>query len=154
MTVVSCFRFSLIYLVFLSFSAKSFCFDEAGFYYDINPSLLKAIAYTESRLKPDAVNKANSNGTVDYGLMQINSWWFETLADLGISKSDVINDPCINVFVGAWILAQNFKSHGEGWLAIGGYNAGFSKTKNKVRARDKYISLVRKNFEQIMKRDI
>lgn len=128
-------------------TASAFCFDEAGKFYNVNPILLKAIAYTESSLNEKAINYNNSNGTVDYGLMQINSFWFPKLEKLGISKEEVINNSCTNVFVGAWVLAQNFESHGEGWLSVGAYNAGFSVKRSK--AREKYISLVKKNFNVI-----
>ena len=132
---------------FIGSSAFAFCFNEAGEYFDINPELLKAIAYTESRLDPIAVNTSNSNGTVDYGLMQINSAWFEKLKSLGISEDDVINDPCTNVFTGAWILALNFQSHGECWESVGAYNAGFSSRKEVVRS--KYITIVKSNFQAL-----
>ncbi|WP_051303376.1 lytic transglycosylase domain-containing protein [Psychromonas aquimarina] len=138
------------YLVLVHSSVSAFCFEEAGKYYDINPLLLEAIAYTESSLRPDAFNDANSNGTADYGLMQINSSWFVKISDFGVSQDDVINIPCINVFVGAWILAQNFKSHGENWKSVGAYNAGFSSKKTKVKARTTYINLVKSNLNTLM----
>lgn len=131
-------------------SAFSFCFDDAGRYYNINPDLLEAIAYTESRLEQGAINDKNRNGSVDYGLMQINSSWLSKLKNFGITKEDVINDSCINVFVGAWVLAQNFKSHGENWTSVGAYNAGFSSKKEKTRM--KYIAIVKSNFQSIRER--
>jgi len=37
------------------------------------------IAHAESNLKPKAVNRTlNRNGTIDYGLFQINSIWLKT----------------------------------------------------------------------------
>jgi soluble lytic murein transglycosylase-like protein len=125
----------------------AFCFDEAGKKYDINPRLLKAIAYTESRLDQTAVNDRNGNGTVDYGLMQINSAWLGKLEEFGVFKSHIINEPCTNVHVGAWILAQNFAHSGEGWLAVGAYNAGYSK--DREAARQRYINIVKTNFERL-----
>lgn len=133
----------------LSFSSQSFafCFNEAGETYNVNPLLLKAISYTESRLDPNAINKANSNGTYDIGLMQINSNWFPMLIQNGVNPDLVKTDPCANVFVGAWILAQNFETSGEGWLAVGAYNAGYSKRTEAARKR--YIELVKQNFERL-----
>ncbi len=37
--------------------------------------IVACIAQHESSLKPKEINRANKNGTVDYGLMQINSIW-------------------------------------------------------------------------------
>ena len=133
--------------ILFSLNSMAFCFNQAGLKYDINPKLLKAIAYTESRLDPEAINKSNSNGTVDYGLMQINSVWFGKLEDFGVLKTHVINEPCTNIHVGAWILAQNFALSGEGWLAVGAYNAGYSK--KGEAARQKYINIVKTNFERL-----
>ena len=41
--------------------------------YGVDPSLALSIAQQESSFNPNAVSPTNSNGTVDYGLMQINS---------------------------------------------------------------------------------
>lgn len=130
--------------------AYAFCFNEAGAAYNVNPILLEAISYTESTLNPDAVNRSNSNGTADYGLMQINSHWFPKLEEMGVTEYQIKNDPCSNVYVGAWILARNFETVGEGWLAVGAYNAGFKKSMESARQR--YISVVQKNLERLQKR--
>lgn len=60
-------------------SASIFNFKGLGSKYDIPPNLLKAIAKVESGLNPSAVSKPNSNGTRDYGLMQINSKTFQKM---------------------------------------------------------------------------
>lgn len=54
--------------------------------------------------------------------MQVNSRWLGTLSSFGIGR-DQLFDPCINTYVGAWILAQNISRLGYGWDAIGAYNA-------------------------------
>ena len=134
----------------LSMSAYAFCFEEAGARFDVNPTLLKAIAYTESGLDQRAINNRNSNGTTDYGLMQINSWWFDKLADFGVSSESVINDGCTNVHVRAWILATNLAQSGENWLAVGAYNAGYAA--NREEARQRYIETVQTNFKELERR--
>lgn len=94
------------------------CFIQAGKRYNIEPNLLKAIAHIESSLNPHA-----TNGVGDLGLMQINPFWFPKLAQFGITKSHLKN-PCININIGAWVLAQNFASYGRDWNAVGRYHAG------------------------------
>lgn len=140
-------RSAFLLTCLFSLNSYAFCFEEAGARFDINPKLLEAIAYTESRLDPKAINGNNTNGSTDYGLMQINSFWFEKLANLGVSEERVINEPCTNVHVGAWILANNFAQSGEGWLAVGAYNAGYRADRQK--ARDRYISIVKKNLMEL-----
>lgn len=98
------------------------CWESSGARYNVPPTLLYAIAKTESGLNPRAVNRANANGSVDVGLMQINSFWFPVLARYGISK-EMLFDACTSIEVGAWILAQNFRTHGVNWKAVGAYNA-------------------------------
>ncbi|MFA0108470.1 twitching motility protein PilT [Vibrio breoganii] len=138
----------LLTIAIISTNASAFCFEEAGRVFDVNPKLLKAIAFTESAMNPSAFNDKNRNGTADYGLMQINSTWFERLEAKGISRDVVINDPCTNVFVGAWILAQNFETSGETWLSVGAYNAGYSK--RTEGARKKYIGIVQTNLARLI----
>ena len=55
------------------------CWDKAAGTYKLDPWLLMAIAKTESSFNPNAVNAANKNKSVDYGMMQINSFWLPTL---------------------------------------------------------------------------
>jgi len=111
---------------------QAFCFDEAGSFYNVSPRILRAIARVESGFKPDAFNR-NSNGTYDYGLMQINSSWARVLGEKLWSS---LGDPCTNVKVGAWILSDCIRRYGYTWEAVGSYNA---ETKHK---RVKYAKKV------------
>jgi soluble lytic murein transglycosylase-like protein len=97
----------------------AFCFEEAGKEYGINPSLLKSIAQIESNLNPKAMNK-NQNGSIDIGLMQINSFWIKTL---GLDSNKLVSDPCYNTMIGAKVLKQCIDRYGYTWEAVGCYNA-------------------------------
>lgn len=101
--------------------ARADCLDEAANYYRLDPTLVRAIAWHESGMRPLAVNR-NSNGSVDVGLMQINSTWFPTLARAGIAPEHLWN-ACVNAYVGAWILSSNIARLGPNWKAVGAYNA-------------------------------
>jgi len=114
--------------------AAAFCFEEAGNRYGISPQLLYAISKGESSFNPLAINY-NTNGTYDYGLMQINSTWEPALRKLGISWNNLA-DPCTNVMVGAWVLSQCIRDYGYTWSAVGCYN---SRTPSK---RDRYAARV------------
>ena len=97
------------------------CWEEAGLRYGVNPSVLVAIARTESSMNPNAVNR-NRDGSYDLGLMQINSRWFPMLRRYGISEQQ-LRQPCFSIHVGAWILAQNMQRFGNSWDAVGAYNS-------------------------------
>jgi soluble lytic murein transglycosylase-like protein len=108
----------LFFLFLLPDSGSAFCFQEAGQRYQVSPRLLWAISKSESSFDPSAINH-NSNGTVDVGLMQINSIW---AGQLGLVW-DSLNDPCTNVMVGAWILSQCIHDYGYTWKAVGCYHS-------------------------------
>ncbi|MFA0013787.1 lytic transglycosylase domain-containing protein [Vibrio lentus] len=126
--------------------SNAFCFDEAALYYNVNSNLLKAIARVESDFDSKAMNYDNSNETYDIGLMQINSIHLPTLKKFKITESVLINDPCVNVYVGAWILSDNFARYGFNDFALGAYNAGGSA--KKQQARERYANKVKKHLTQ------
>jgi soluble lytic murein transglycosylase-like protein len=97
------------------------CWEDAARRYGVNPAMLVAIARTESGMNPDAINR-NRNGSVDLGLMQINSRWFPLLRQYGIGEQQ-LRDPCTSIHVGAWILSQNMQRLGNSWDAVGAYNS-------------------------------
>jgi soluble lytic murein transglycosylase-like protein len=117
----------------------SSCFRRASIRYDISQRLLEAIAHVESSGNPMAVNQ-NSNGSEDIGLMQINSFWLPKLEEYGITRQDLF-DPCVNIEVGAWILADNIHRHGYSWEAVGAYNAA-SQDKRLKYARKVALALL------------
>lgn len=140
-------KVTLLPLLIISQSVSAFCFDEAGRYYNVDPKLLEAIATVESSLNPSAYNEnKNSDGKIlsrDFGLMQINSSWFDKLSDFNVNEQNVY-EPCFNVSLGAWVLSANFASHGYNWNSVGAYNAGFSKRTED--ARKIYIQKVKSAY--------
>lgn len=102
---------------------KKFCFEEAGRLYGVSPLLLWGIAKVESKFNPRAINY-NSNGTYDFGVMQINSTWYRILGKEIWSR---LAEPCFNIHVGAWVLAQCVQRYGHTWRAVGCYNASSEK---------------------------
>ena len=119
------------------------CFEEAAARYRLPSSLLKAISRVESSGRAGAVNR-NADGSHDIGHMQINSRWLPVLQPYGIS-ADALLDPCINTYVGAWILARNIARLGYGWDAIGAYNAA-SPSKRIAYARKVAAALQRERL--------
>jgi soluble lytic murein transglycosylase-like protein len=133
-------RAALLLIVTLSGPVHA-CWEQAAQRYGVPANLLHAMAKVESGLNPRALNLSHRarSGTIDLGLMQINSGNFKALARLGIRERDLY-DPCTNIHVGAWILAQKVARHGMSWEAVGAYNAACSQLKGAdcVRARSQY----------------
>jgi soluble lytic murein transglycosylase-like protein len=110
--------------------AQADCFDQAAQYHRVNPLILRAIAWQESRNRPDAINK-NKNGSTDYGLMQINSIHLATLSSYGISSATLLQ-PCKSIYIAAWHLRRKMNRYGNTWQAIGAYHS------ETPRLRDHY----------------
>lgn len=116
------------------------CFEEAARYQQVNPMLLKAIAWVESRGTPDARNY-NRNGSVDYGIMQINSVHLKELSKFGISRQ-MLQNACTNIFVAAWHLRRQINQYGYTWKAVGAYHSATPSL------RDAYASKVKQLLTQ------
>jgi hypothetical protein len=70
----------------------------------------------------------NRNGSYDIGPAQVNSTWLPTLEKAGITKAELLNNGCLNIAVGAWILAQamdGISPHDPAafWRGVGNYNS-------------------------------
>ncbi len=128
--------------------APQMCFDQAGRDYGIDPLLLVAISIKESRLKADAVNKANSNGSEDVCGMQINSSHYGKLEKFNITRERLLKEPCICVYTGAWVLAKNFNSYGRNWDSVGIYNAG--PKIELIKTRRNYADHIRRIYRVLL----
>jgi soluble lytic murein transglycosylase-like protein len=104
-----------------STDAPAFCWNEAGNRYRVSAAVLQSIGRHESGLRATAVNR-NQNGTVDVGVMQINSVHFPELQSYGIAPN-ALWDPCTNVMVGAFLLARSIQKYGNTWEAVGAYHS-------------------------------
>jgi soluble lytic murein transglycosylase len=90
--------------------------------YGLDPALLAAVIYQESKFKPDA---RSSSGAI--GLMQLLPDTAKGIAlHTGGSafRVDDLYDPEINVRYGAWYLRHLLRKYGEERSALAAYNAG------------------------------
>jgi len=97
------------------------CVQAAATHHRVNVDVLRAIARHESRGRENAARE-NTNGTTDVGLMQTNSVHFEDLRRKGVYPND-LNDACISLYVGAWMLSKHIARHGNTWRAVGAYHS-------------------------------
>ncbi|KVW73111.1 lytic transglycosylase domain-containing protein [Burkholderia ubonensis] len=114
--------------------ARADCYDEAARYQQVNPLILRAIAWQESRNRSNALNK-NANGSSDYGIMQINSIHLPLLSRYGITANTLMV-PCKNIYVAAWHFRQKVNKYGNTWQAVGAYHS------ESPSLRDKYAKQI------------
>ncbi|HFF9410245.1 transglycosylase SLT domain-containing protein, partial [Escherichia coli] len=109
---------AIILIMFAGNTYSSDCFELAGRDYKIDPDLLRAISWHESR---NRVNAIGINPVTGYGsgLMQIDSQHFKELSRYGIKPEHLVTDPCMNIYTGAYYLAIAFKKWGVTWRAVG-----------------------------------
>ncbi|EMY3602398.1 lytic transglycosylase domain-containing protein [Klebsiella aerogenes] len=98
------------------------CITDAAQCFQINPLVIKAIIWQESRNQQQTIN-INKNKTVDIGVMQINTVHFKSLKAHGIDEELLRENSCANVFSGTWILKKSIERYGYTWTGIGNYHS-------------------------------
>lgn len=96
--------------------------------YQLDPSLVAAIVFVESKYMPSACSHRGA-----MGLMQImpdtGIWIAEQLSILGFKK-EMLFDPVINIMFGSWYLANlNQEFNNELIVILAAYNAGRGNVK-------------------------
>lgn len=114
-----CVMLALVWCAASLAHAGDYCFEEAATRYALPPALLWAVAKVESNFNPAAVNW-NDNGSLDFGVMQINSSWRERI---GEERWRALGDPCFNIQMGAYVMADCLRRYGYTYEGIGCYNA-------------------------------
>jgi soluble lytic murein transglycosylase-like protein len=106
--------------------------------FDIPPSLAFALCWGESRFKPQAVNRANRNRSIDRGLFQLNS---ESFPDL--QEADFFN-PGLNAYYGMAHLRWCLDTGGSEVAGLAMYNAGANRVKEGATPRQTldYVSRI------------
>lgn len=139
---------AVLALAFLApIPAAADCFDDTALHHNVNPWILRAIAAQESRFNPAANHPVNADGSLDRGMMGINSVHLPELARYGISAGDLL-DGCKSVYLAGWRLRKMVDKYGNNWEAVGGYN---SKTPSK---RDSYAAKIRRIIDLWIERGI
>lgn len=138
----------IISLVLSGTLSAADCFDMAGRDYRIDPDLLRAISWNESKFRTD-VKGYNPVSGFGSGLMQVDSQHFNELARYGIKPEHLLTDPCMNIYTGAYYLAIAFKKWGRNWQAVGAYNAGFKKTERQALRRYVYAKKIEATYRAI-----
>lgn len=97
------------------------CIAAAARHHRVNPKVLAALAWQESRFAADAVAR-NADGSTDFGAFQINSIHLPELRQHGIDQRHLF-DPCLSAYVAAWHYARQVRDLGNTWAAVGAYHS-------------------------------
>ena len=97
------------------------CINESAKMYHVPAILIISVLNVEQGKV--GIEKKNKNGSYDLGPMQINTSWWPKLLTYGITKHDVQYNPCMNVRVGAWILARAISDGKDLISSVGDYNS-------------------------------
>ncbi|WP_186239617.1 lytic transglycosylase domain-containing protein [Burkholderia gladioli] len=118
-------------------------FTEAAALYQLDPDLLRAITWVESHGQPGAVGPRLADGHRAWGAAQINDVHLPELVSYGVTQRDLLN-PCINLRLSAWVLANCIRAKGPTWAAVGCYNTGPGSRNTAAQAR--YVRLVQRAY--------
>jgi hypothetical protein len=123
------------------------CINEAALTYFVPAQVIISVLETEGG-RVGMANK-NTNGTYDYGPMQVNSIWLPKIAPYGYTKEQLQYDACANVMVGTWILsnkiAETVNKKDSYWKGVAGYH---SRTPH---LNERYQAKILTNYEMLSK---
>lgn len=97
------------------------CINQAAVTYYVPAKVIVSVLAVEGGKVGMA--KRNTNGTFDYGPMQINTVWLNKIRPYGYTLEQIQNDPCANVMVGTWILSREIAYSGNFWWGVGSYHS-------------------------------
>lgn len=114
------------------------CINRAALAYHVPAKLVLSVLLTEGGHVGTA--RLNTNGSYDYGPMQINTVWLPKVKQYNITREDLQYNACTNVWVGTWILSQRIADSPSNLeYGIGSYNS-YSVPQN-YRYRTKVVGM-------------
>lgn len=97
------------------------CVDAAADRYAVPADLVHAIMRVEGGAA--GVVSENTNGSRDLGVMQINSIHLPELAGYGITEAALVEDECLSIQIGAWMLSRSIQASPDFWVGVGRYHS-------------------------------
>jgi soluble lytic murein transglycosylase-like protein len=135
-------------VVFPTLASVPDCLIAAASQQKVDPILLVAIGWQESRGERRAVGPLLPDGNRALGVMQINTIHLPELQRYGFKREDLFNH-CDSFAIGAYVLRRCIDEFGNNWGAVGCYYGG---PKSKAYAKiDIYIKSVQRYYAQYAK---
>ncbi|MBQ69144.1 conjugal transfer protein [Candidatus Saccharibacteria bacterium] len=80
--------------------------------------------------------RQNKDGSVDVGVMQINSTHFDYFrSKYGVKPAWLLHNQCISILAGGYRLAKEIKRRGDFWIGVGDYHSRTQSKNLKYRKR-------------------
>jgi hypothetical protein len=130
---------------YISNEVPSACVAYTVASFDLSPQLLLAVMKAENGRTGQ--ESRNANGSYDYGPMQVNSSWLPILAEYHITREQLRDDGCINVWVGGWILRLAINSTSGFWRGVGAYHSRTATPGHDINGD--YAVRVSRNFDRL-----
>ncbi len=134
------------------------CTAQAAEHFKLPVLVVRAVAKVEGG-KVGTVSR-NKNGSVDLGIMQINSIHLPMLQKkFGVTWRDLAYKPCVNIGIGAWILAREIREAPDFWTGVGNYHSRTPKFHNRykglvARAYERLLSDAKKRLAQVRSKQL
>ncbi len=109
------------------------CVAAASARYQVPQDLIRAVMRAEGGAVGTVAR--NRNGSADLGVMQINTIHLPELARYGITREVLVNNACVNIHVGTWILSRELQRGGDFWTNVGAYNSRTPVHNKRYRER-------------------
>lgn len=117
------------------------CINHAAIVYHVPAKLILSIMNAEGGR--NGMANRNKNGSIDYGVMQVNSSWLDKIGTYGFSAKDLQFNACKNVEVGSWIISQSLANGDTAWIGIGNYHSHTEKFNQR------YSTTIKRNLARI-----
>lgn len=94
--------------------------------YNLDPNLIAAVIYVESRFNPEAVSPKGARGLMQ--IMPDTARWIASEISIDKFNNDMLFEPGINLEIGSWYLSTLIKQFdGNLPVALASYNGGRSR---------------------------
>ena len=114
------------------------CINQAAIRYHVPATVILSVMKTEGGKNGSATR--NKNGTYDYGVMQINSVWIDTLKPYGYTRNQLQYSPCKNIEAGTWILSQAIANGKTTFKGVGDYHSHTPELNKKYHQKVAYFN--------------
>lgn len=103
-----------------AYSHLAECAVYTAYTHNIHLELLLSVLLVENG--GVARKNPNKDGSFDYGVMQINTVRLGEIEHLGVTSLDLMENDCLAVFVGGYLISKELEKAPSFWEGVGNYH--------------------------------